>query len=81
METSQSEPSKVADAVIKAVPKGAFHWRREDAGVAAKNNLFYNITIPLYKTTCLLVFQSFCVSWLATIIITVTQSFINTKQK
>lgn len=34
METSQSEPSKAADAVIKAVLKGAFHCCREDAGVA-----------------------------------------------
>lgn len=33
METSQSEPSKAADAVIKAVLKGAFHWWREGAGV------------------------------------------------
>lgn len=32
VETSLSEPSKAADAVIKAVLKGAFHWLIDAAG-------------------------------------------------
>lgn len=84
VETSQSEPSKAADAVIKAVLKAAFHWQREDAAAlskTAKNSRFYNITILLYKTACLFVFQSFCVSWPVAVIITVTLWFASTKQK
>lgn len=64
METSQSEHSKAADAVIKAVLKGAFHWQTEDAAVA-KNTPFYHFTTLLSKTACLRVFQSFCAIWLA----------------
>lgn len=49
METSQSEPSKAADAVIKAVLKGAFHRWREDTVVAlSKEQSFFPIILKFF---------------------------------